>query len=132
MQSLDTQVIRQCLALAMENKMTFGETVMNLKAIGVERYDVDLVGRTATYYSTAGEVYSLRRGPEHSAIIAEDFSDAGVAQAVQEIKIKHIDYPEFLQRIMNAGTVSYSVYLTGGRAIYFGRRGDYHVEEFPR
>lgn len=132
MQSLETHVIYQCLALAMENKMTFGETVMKLRAIGVERYNVDLVGGTATYYSTAGEVYSLRRGSEYSAIIAEDFSGAAVAHAVQAIKIKQIDYPEFLQRIMNAGTVSYSVYLTGGRAIYFGRRGDYHVEEFPQ
>ncbi len=132
MQSLDTHVIRQCLAMAMENKMTFGETVIKLRAIGVERYNVDLMGETATYYSTAGEVYALRRGPKHSASIAEDFSDTEVAQAVKEIKIKQIGYPEFLQRIMDAGTVSYAVFLTGGRAIYFGRRGDYHIEEFPR
>ena len=111
MQSLETHVIHQCLALAMENKMTFGETVMKLRAIGVERYNVDLVGGTATYYSTAGEVYSLRRGPEHSAIIAEDFSDAGIAHAVQAIKIRQIDYPEFLQCIMNAENLDHGVAL---------------------
>lgn len=130
MKSLDTSVINQCLALAMEDKITFVETVVTLRSIEVGRYNVDLVGRTGTYYSTAGEVYSLRRRQEHSAIVTEEFNDAGVAQAVREIKKKQIGYREFLQRIMNAGTVSYSVYLTGGRAIYFGRQGDYHVEEF--
>jgi hypothetical protein len=32
---------------------------------------------------------------------------------------------------MAAGTASYSVYLNGRKAIYFGRNGDFHVEPFP-
>ena len=36
-----------------------------------------------------------------------------------------------LRRVMAAGTTSYSVYLNGRKAIYFGRNGDFHVEPFP-
>jgi hypothetical protein len=32
---------------------------------------------------------------------------------------------------MAAGTTGYWVFLAGRKVIYFGRKGDFHIEEFP-
>jgi hypothetical protein len=33
---------------------------------------------------------------------------------------------------MAAGTVYYIAYLTGKQVIYFGRKGEFHIEKFPQ
>jgi len=33
---------------------------------------------------------------------------------------------------MKAGTCSYGVHIDGKQVIYFGRKGDFYVEEFPQ
>jgi hypothetical protein len=33
---------------------------------------------------------------------------------------------------MADGTAAYQTFLTGKKVIYFGRKGEFHVEEFPR
>jgi uncharacterized protein YbcV (DUF1398 family) len=42
-----------------------------------------------------------------------------------------IQYREFLRQIQAAGAATYSVYITGKRAIYTGRQGDSYTEWFP-
>ena len=37
----------------------------------------------------------------------------------------------YLRLATSAGTVAYRVFLTGKRVVYFGRKGEIHVEEFP-
>lgn len=32
---------------------------------------------------------------------------------------------------MRAGTTHYNVFLSGKKAIYFGRKGEFYVENFP-
>jgi hypothetical protein len=34
--------------------------------------------------------------------------------------------------ILRAGVAAYRVNLTGERAVYVGRKGEMHVEEFPK
>ncbi len=31
-----------------------------------------------------------------------------------------------------AGTIAYWVFRTGKKVIYFGRKGEFHIEEFPK
>lgn len=128
---MDANVFRECLTLAMSDKMTFPETVRRMSETGVERYDADLTRLEKRHYagdsSTHIEPMRLSDVPE----IRREFSGEGVREAIGAIGRREIDYPEFLRRIMVAGTVSYSVYLEGRRAIYFGRNGDFHIEPFP-
>jgi uncharacterized protein YbcV (DUF1398 family) len=83
------------------------------------------------YYAADGATHAdaipLSSAPE----IRREFSAESVTEAIESIKRQDIDYPEFLRQIMAAGTVSYSVYLGGRKAIYFGRSGDFHIELFP-
>ena len=41
-------------------------------------------------------------------------------------------YPEFLQRATAAGTIAYWVFMAGKKVIYFGRKGESHVEDFRK
>lgn len=128
---MDAQVIHECTRLAFENRMTFPETVQRLSAIGVERYHADLVRLQKTHYNADGATHEeplpLRDPPR----IAERFSAEQVRQAIGAIQQSTIDYPEFLRRIMAAGTSDYTVFLTGRKAIYTGRNGEFHIEMFP-
>jgi uncharacterized protein YbcV (DUF1398 family) len=127
---MDTNVLRECLTLAMSNGMTFPETVQKLHASGVERYDADLSRMETRYYAAEGATHADTIPLVTAPQIRRHFSGERVIDAIASIKRKEIDYPEFLRRIMAAGTVSYSVYLDGRKAIYFGRTGDFHVEPF--
>ncbi len=128
---MDTNVLRNCLLLAMSNKMTFPETVRKMFEIGVERYDADLTRMEKRYYAEDGKTHADTIPLSAAPAIGREFSDEAVKGAIEAIRRRDIDYPEFLRKIMAAGTVSYTVYLDGRRAIYFGRGGEFHIEPFP-
>lgn len=128
---LDSSVIQECTRGSFAGTVTFPEVVQRLGAIGVERYDADLVRLAKTYYAASGETREDALPLEEAPRIAEELAEAGVREALAAVQRREIDYPEFLRRIMAAGTVAYSVFLAGRRAIYFGRKGDFWVERFP-
>ena len=103
---------------------------MNLMVEGVESYQADLVKHEKRFYMPGGETYVEAIDIELSPI-ADDFAHDSVISAIRAVQNKEIDYRGFLSRIMEAGTISYTVFLNGKKAIYFGRKGDFHVENFP-
>lgn len=127
---MDIAVLSETKRRAFEGTMTFPETVKRLAETGVERYDTDLVRMETTYYSAAG-VSHVHAHPFDGGAIADRFDAPAVRDAIGSIQKQEIRYPEFLRRIMTAGVVGYSVSIAGRRALYFGRRADFHVEEFP-
>lgn len=97
----------------------------------MESYQVDLIQNLKTFYFPKGEVQVESfeyKGPE----IALEFSKEKVIAAIRASQAGRISYPEFLNQILQAGVMQYTVYLQGKRAIYFGRLGDLHVEHFPQ
>lgn len=128
---MDERVIHECTQLAFENKMSFPETVKRLLAIGVERYYADLLLLQKTYYGANGATHLERLPLQDAPKIGESFEVEKVKDAIGAIQKQQIDYAQFLRRIMAAGTVCYAVFLDGKRAIYTGRKGDFHVEHFP-
>lgn len=108
----------------------FPEVVMKLLQIGVESYHADLVCNKKTFYMPNGQTHCEKfdfQGPA----ISENFSTEMVVTAIRAIQKSEISYPEFLNQIMRAGTTHYNVFLQGKKAIYFGRKGDFHIENFP-
>jgi len=63
--------------------------------------------------------------------VAEGFSKSGIVAAIRAAQRDEIRYPEFMRPASAAGVVGYWAFLTGKRVIYFGRKGEFHVEEFP-
>ncbi len=128
---MDKAVLHECLTNAIAGRMTFPETVMRMLETGVERYDANLTLMEKTHYGTDGSTQVENIPLADAPAVPTEFSQESVQNAITAIRRRKIDYPEFLRRVMAAGTTSYSVYLNGRKAIYFGRNGDFHVEPFP-
>jgi uncharacterized protein YbcV (DUF1398 family) len=64
--------------------------------------------------------------------VAEGFAPSELVAAIRGAQTDTIRYPEFMKRASAAGVIAYWVFLTGRKVIYFGRKGEFHVEEFPR
>lgn len=127
---MNTQVMHETTTRSLAGTITFPEVVMKLMQIGTESYHCDLVRKAKTYYMPDGQTHFEEldyKGPA----IAENFSQEQVIAAIRAIQKQEINYKEFLNRIMKAGTTRYFVFLQGKKAIYYGRKGDFHIENFP-
>jgi uncharacterized protein YbcV (DUF1398 family) len=128
---MNTELMRGTLARSLAGTIVFPEVVRILSAEGVESYRADLVRLEETFYMPDGGTF-VEKMAFPAKTIASDFRAAQVVAAIRDSQAGKCKYTEFLSRIMDAGTTSYVVYLSGKRAIYFGRKGEFHVEEFPR
>ncbi len=128
---MNTAVIHETLAASEAGQRTFPQVIKALLEVGVESYLVDLARGTATYYLITGETH-IEQLTHHANPIAEDFSGPSLIAAIRGAQADTIRYPEFLKQSTAAGTIAYWAFLTGKKVIYFGRKGDFHIEEFPK
>jgi uncharacterized protein YbcV (DUF1398 family) len=128
---VNTSVMHDVLAESQAGKLIFPEVVRRLLEAGVESYFRDLATGAETFYMTDGlthvEKMILPRSP-----VAAKFSSTGLTAAIRGAQTDQIRYPEFIERSAAAGVIAYWAFLTGRKVIYFGRKGEFHVEEFPR
>jgi uncharacterized protein YbcV (DUF1398 family) len=124
------QQIEECARASLAGEIVFPELVGRLTAIGVERYHADYSRQETTYYLPGGDsvVVSSPHAPHPTALA---FDQDGVAAAVRSSQRNEHTYQDFVRKTMDAGCVGYFVQITGRRAIYFGRNGDSHTEQFP-
>ena len=128
---MNIDALRETLAQSQAGIIAFPDVVRVLAAEGVESYHVDLVRHEDTFYAHSGatHVEKMDFPPTH---ISEELSAPDVVSAIRDAQAGRIRYPEFLDRIMTAGIKDYVAYLSGQKVIYFGRKGDFHVEDFPK
>jgi len=127
---MNTGVMRDTITKSLDGTMAFPEIVGLLMAEGVERYHADLERLEKTFYMPDGSTHVERMAIEPLAI-GEDFDVTAVKATILDSQINGQKYPDFLRRVTAAGSTDYFVYLNGKKAIYFGRNGDFHIEEFP-
>jgi uncharacterized protein YbcV (DUF1398 family) len=111
--------------------LRFPEVVKALMDAGVESYRSDLIRGVKTFYMPDGKIYEEKLTLPTTPV-AERFSEPELVAAIRGAQKDEIRYPEFIKRAMTAGTAGYQVYITGERAVYVGRKGEVHVEEFPK
>ncbi len=128
---MNYQVVKECTVLSDEGKITFPESVRRLVEGGIELYYADLLASIKTYYSK-NEAYTVNFSFASKREVSSIFSAEGVKGAIRQIQSGQINYQEFLRKIMDSGIISYMVFLTGKKAVYFGRYGEQHIEEFPK
>jgi uncharacterized protein YbcV (DUF1398 family) len=128
---MNTQVMHEVSIETQEGRMTFPQVVGELLEVGVESYFVDFAAGRKTYYLASGEAYAeemiLELGP-----VAEEFCSEGIVAAIRGAQADTVRYPEFVKRATTAGVIGYWAFLAGKKVIYFGRKGEMHVEEFPK
>jgi uncharacterized protein YbcV (DUF1398 family) len=128
---MNTEMMRRTLEGSEAGKLRFPEVVEALMEVGVESYHADLISGVNTFYMPDGGTHSEKMSLPPGRI-AEDFSETALVAAIRAAQADEIRYPEFLNRAIAAGTMAYRVFLTGRRAVYWGRKGEIHIEEFPR
>jgi uncharacterized protein YbcV (DUF1398 family) len=127
---VNKELIHAVLVETQAGKLIFPEVVRRLLDAGVESYFCDLAGGVETVYMRDGATL-IEKISLPSARIAEEFSREGVVAAIRGAQTDTIRYPEFVRRSTAAGVIAYWAFLTGRRVVYFGRKGEMHVEEFP-
>jgi uncharacterized protein YbcV (DUF1398 family) len=125
------KVLDQCTSGAFDGSVPFPETVQRITEDGVEWYSANLIFGMKTYYGADLSHYQTPWVNWTTPRIADEFRSGSVGAAIRASQAGEINYREFLKRIAEAGVVYYTVHLTGRRAIYFGRHGEFHIEPFP-
>jgi len=128
---MSKQAIHELAIATQQGKLTFPQVVIGLIEVGVESYLVDFAAKQKTHYLTDGTTHTvhmiLDAGP-----IAPEFNGAGLVAAIRGAQADTVRYPEFVTRSTASGVIGYWAFLTGKRVIYFGRKGEQHIEEFPK
>jgi uncharacterized protein YbcV (DUF1398 family) len=127
---MNTEVMRNTLHESEAGRFTFPQVVGALSDIGVESYFADLARAVDTFYLPTGETHTEKMTLPPTKI-PEDFSQPGIVAAIRAVQADQIRYPEFLRRAMAAGIAAYWVFIAGRKVIYFGRKGEIHIEGFP-
>jgi uncharacterized protein YbcV (DUF1398 family) len=127
---MDTKVIDEVMKETQAGNMIFPEVVRRLTNVGVESYFVDFAAGKESFYASNGESYAEKMSllPDP---VAEEFSLSGLITAIRGAQADTVRYPEFVKRATAAGVIAYWAFLVGKKVIYFGRKGEMHVEEFP-
>ena len=127
---MNTEVMKFASEGSEAGKLRFPEVVKALMDAGVESYHADLMKGVKTYYMPDGQTYEVKLKLAPLPIAAE-YSESGLVAAIRAAQKDEIRYPEFLKRATAAGAAAYTVFITGQRAVYLGRKGEVHVEVFP-
>lgn len=128
---MNIALMQQALHGSEAGQFTFPQAVGLLREAGVESYEVDLLHGDDTFYLSSGETH-IEPLQHTGTTVAEDFNQPQVVAAIRAAQADQIRYPEFLRRITAAGVANYRTYITGARVLYLGRKGDMHVEHFPK
>lgn len=128
---MNIELVRKTLAGSLAGTNAFPDVVRALTAEGVESYRADLVRLEEVFYMPDGTTH-MEKLAFPAMPIGDDFAAADVVAAIRDSQAGKCKYPEFLNRVMKAGTTGYVTYLSGKKVIYFGRKGEFHVEHFPR
>jgi uncharacterized protein YbcV (DUF1398 family) len=127
---MDTQTLEACMAASFADT-PFPVVVGRLAAAGVTAYTADLVTLRKTYYNPGRQSHDEAMPLTGAPDIAPAFDADRIAATVKAIQRQEIGYAEFLRRIMGAGCSHYEVFFKIGKAMYFGRDGDFYTEPFP-
>ena len=125
------EVLEECSKRSANETITFPEVVQKLSSVGVDFYYADLYQHLRIYYFPNGDVHTTKSEGLEPRVPAVILSGDGVSAAVKRIQRGETKYRTFLREILDAGTATHSVYISGKRAVYTGRQGDAYTEWFP-
>jgi uncharacterized protein YbcV (DUF1398 family) len=127
---MDQKVVHEVMVQTQAGSMIFPDVVQQLVEAGVESYFCDLAAGSETFYGCAGTTH-VETMTLPAAAAAEEFSATGIQAAIRGAQADTVRYPEFVQLSREAGVTAYWAFLTGRKVVYFGRKGEQHVEPFP-
>jgi uncharacterized protein YbcV (DUF1398 family) len=125
------EMIEQSIKKNFTDGIPFPEWIGTLINAKIDRYYADLVAFQTTYYAMDDSIYRATIPLLNPSARGQSFSETDLTNAIRAAQQGAIGYPEFLNRALKAGVVSYTVYLSGKQVQYMGTKGEIHVEHFP-
>ena len=116
---------------ALDSKWPYPYLFNALKALGVERYEVDVATCETRF---VGSGITVRKGAPEGwtpLAVARDYSLDGVKAALRRSQAGEITYPEFLGEIAAAGVGFYRVDMRPRTVTYHGPKPYKLVEPVP-
>ncbi|MBN8732750.1 MAG: DUF1398 family protein [Acidobacteria bacterium] len=129
--AMRTDEMEAVMRASQAGEVVFPEVVRRLVEAGVESYFTDFVKGETTFHGSEGGTHTAAEGLG-AGPVAGEFSSEGVVAAIRAAQADAIRFPEFMRRAKAAGVAGYWAFLAGRKVVYFGRKGEMHVEEFPR
>jgi uncharacterized protein YbcV (DUF1398 family) len=126
---MDHEIIDDSAKLSFQDT-PFPEVVRRLSQSGVRSYYADLTRLEKIYYGQ-DDTYSHSLSLGDAPPVADQFDEPGIKASIRAVQHGEIGYAEFLRQIIRAGCSTYMVFVQGGKAIYFGQDGAFHIEKFP-
>jgi len=123
-------LIHKAASESAEGRIHFGQVIDLLMQAGVESYAADYRSCRTTYYMPDGATLDVSMS-DAAAGIGESFDAGAVVAAIRGAQQGSVMYPDFKRLTMSAGCVGYNVWLAGRHVVYFGRKGESHIERFP-
>ena len=111
-------------------ELHFGYLIGRLMEVGVESYRVDYRLGSTDYFLPSGAAHTVQFPPS-SVPIAESLDAGALKECIRGAQRGELRYPQFVEQSRAAGVVGYVVWIAGRHVVYFGRRGEQHVEHFP-
>ena len=127
---MNTQAMHAVMAETQAGQLIFPEVVRRLMEVGVESYFCDAAAMQETLYFRDGQTHTAKMTLPHTRS-RKSFPKTGIVAAVRGAQSDTIRYPEFMKQSAAAGVIAYWAFLTGRQVIYFGRKGEMHIEKFP-
>jgi len=131
MNSNTKQVIEASVHESNAGLLSFPKLIERLVAIGVESYFADYRDQSITFYLLSNETICVGLNLPTTEI-PSTFDKNRVIEAIRAAQSDKVKYPEFLKLTMVSGCIGYIVWITGKYVSYFGRKGEVHIEDFPK
>lgn len=124
-------VARQCAHDSHAGVASFPDIVGRLAGAGIASYWADYRAHRTVYFAEEGGTLDVPLPLAQAAGPAHGFDAPRLQEAIRGAQRGGVRYPEFVARSLAAGCVGYAVWIAGRHVVYFGARGEQHVERFP-
>jgi uncharacterized protein YbcV (DUF1398 family) len=125
-----TEKLDEYTRLSYAGELVFPVFIGKLAELDVERYHTDYCRGENTYYFADGRSHVVAV-PHPEQVIGDAFNANEIEAAVRQSQRNEHTYQDFIRKTKAAGCVGYFVQITGRQALYFGRKGEIHIEPFP-
>ncbi|QDK36356.1 hypothetical protein [Bdellovibrio sp. NC01] len=128
---MEPEILRTATDQTLSNQISFEDMCDKFLRAGIESAHVDLFAKRITFHTPEAHVYEESfyfEGPR----VADIFSEEKIILDFKSLLLRKLSLHEFFNFIMLAGVTGFTIYLLGKKVLFFGRRGEYHLEYLHR
>jgi len=125
------QLVGELIDSALNDEISFDRFSESVQELGVESIAFDMLKRRHTFYGSNGLAFDHPLKSDHPPFdIVSSFKREAVITAIGAFDRQEISASQFHVALAAAGVSFARCYFKGRQAIYFGRQGDFYLEQW--